>query len=159
MASISFLRSLGTSQFIVCIDEPENHLHPSLQRQILPNLLNAFPDVTFIVATHSPFVVTSSPDSRVYVLDYDDDRRVISRELDFVSKAESAEQVLERVLGVSTTLPIWAENRYNDIIRQYSAQAPTIDTLRSLKDALTAAGLAEQLPLAVEWLVERNQAE
>ncbi len=44
---------------IILIDEPEAHLHPALQEVILPTLLEAFPDKQFIVATHSPAVVTS----------------------------------------------------------------------------------------------------
>ncbi|WP_095880235.1 AAA family ATPase [Fibrobacter sp. UWS1] len=44
---------------IVIIDEPETHLHLSLQRQIMPILTKLFPHVQFIVATHSPFVLSS----------------------------------------------------------------------------------------------------
>jgi len=42
---------------IVLIDEVELHLHPSWQRKILPLLLKTFPNVQFIVATHSPQVI------------------------------------------------------------------------------------------------------
>lgn len=44
---------------IVVIDEPETHLHLSLQRQIMPILTRLFPNVQFIVATHSPFILSS----------------------------------------------------------------------------------------------------
>jgi len=40
--------------FAVVIDEVENHLHPNMQRTLLPNLLTAFPHAKFIVSTHSP---------------------------------------------------------------------------------------------------------
>ncbi|WP_419836937.1 AAA family ATPase [Streptomyces brasiliscabiei] len=52
----------------MCFDEPENHLHPSMQRTLVPTLLAAFPNVRFIVATHSPFVVTSTREAYVYAL-------------------------------------------------------------------------------------------
>ncbi|MCY7357087.1 MAG: ATP-binding protein, partial [Rudanella sp.] len=42
---------------IVLIDEPETHLHLQLQEQVLPLLTNLFPNIQFIVATHSPAVV------------------------------------------------------------------------------------------------------
>jgi len=61
MAWQIFLRSRNQAHFTALIDEPENHLHPSLQREILPSFLRAFPSVQFIVATHSPFVVTATP--------------------------------------------------------------------------------------------------
>ncbi len=53
---------------VVTIDEPENHLHPEIQRTLLPNLLSAFPKVQFVVTTHNPFIITSVPSSLVYVL-------------------------------------------------------------------------------------------
>lgn len=94
-----FLRSRDYAAFTVCIDEPENHLHPSLQRSLLPTLLNAFPGLTFIVATHSPFVVTAVPDSHVYVLDREDDG-VVARLLSRANMAASPDETLRRVLGL-----------------------------------------------------------
>lgn len=46
-------------QGLVLIDEIETHLHISLQKKILPFLTNMFPNVQFIVTTHSPFVLNS----------------------------------------------------------------------------------------------------
>ncbi|MDE6349274.1 MAG: AAA family ATPase [Bacteroides sp.] len=42
---------------IVMIDEIDLHLHPKLQREILHRLTEIFPNVQFIVSTHSPNVV------------------------------------------------------------------------------------------------------
>lgn len=44
---------------VVLIDELELHLHPALQRAILPRLRGVFPKAQFIVSTHSPQVVSS----------------------------------------------------------------------------------------------------
>jgi predicted ATP-binding protein involved in virulence len=44
---------------IVLIDEVETHLHLKLQRLILPMLTQIFPNIQFIVTTHSPFVLNS----------------------------------------------------------------------------------------------------
>jgi predicted ATPase len=44
---------------IVLIDELETHLHVELQKRALPFLTRMFPHVQFIIATHSPFVITS----------------------------------------------------------------------------------------------------
>ena len=46
-------------QGIVLIDEIETHLHVALQKKILPFLCDFFPNVQFIVTTHSPFVLSS----------------------------------------------------------------------------------------------------
>ena len=39
---------------VVLIDEIDAHLHPSLQYEILPQLIQLFPKVQFIVSSHSP---------------------------------------------------------------------------------------------------------
>ena len=54
---------------IVLIDEIETHLHVELQKRILPFLTKAFPNIQFIVATHSPFVITSLENAVVYDLE------------------------------------------------------------------------------------------
>ncbi|MBI3270655.1 MAG: AAA family ATPase [Planctomycetes bacterium] len=43
---------------IVLIDELDAHLHPSWQRQVIPRLSSLLPNAQFIVATHSPLVLT-----------------------------------------------------------------------------------------------------
>jgi hypothetical protein len=53
---------------VVFIDEIDSHLHVSLQRLILPFFANSFPHIQFIVTTHSPFVLMSSPDTIVFDL-------------------------------------------------------------------------------------------
>ncbi len=54
---------------IVFIDEIETHLHVELQKRALPFLTQMFPSVQFIVATHSPFVMTSLSTAVVYDLE------------------------------------------------------------------------------------------
>jgi predicted ATP-binding protein involved in virulence len=56
-------------QGIVLIDEIETHLHVSLQKKILPFLTSFFPNIQFIVTTHSPFVMTSIDNTVIYDLE------------------------------------------------------------------------------------------
>lgn len=44
---------------IVLVDEIETHLHLELQKVIMPLLTEIFPNIQFIVTTHSPFVLSS----------------------------------------------------------------------------------------------------
>lgn len=44
---------------IVFIDELELHLHPSIAQEILERLQKSFPNIQFIVSTHSPLVITN----------------------------------------------------------------------------------------------------
>lgn len=44
---------------IVIIDEIELHLHPTLQQDVIERLSKTFPDIQFIVSTHSPLVISN----------------------------------------------------------------------------------------------------
>lgn len=48
---------------VVLIDEIELHMHPSWQRMILGVLRSTFPNVQFIITTHSPIVLSEVDDS------------------------------------------------------------------------------------------------
>lgn len=54
---------------IVLIDEVETHLHIELQKKIMPFLTSFFPNIQFIVTTHSPFVINSIDDAVIYDLE------------------------------------------------------------------------------------------
>jgi len=54
---------------IVLIDEVDNHLHVELQKNILPLLTSFFPNIQFIVTTHSPFVLSSLENTVIYDLE------------------------------------------------------------------------------------------
>lgn len=54
---------------IVIIDELENHLHIGLQKNILPFLTSFFPNVQFIISTHSPFIINSIEDAVIFDLE------------------------------------------------------------------------------------------
>ena len=54
---------------IVLIDEVETHLHIELQKKIMPFLTSFFPNIQFIVTTHSPFVINSINDAVIYDLE------------------------------------------------------------------------------------------
>lgn len=157
MAWQIYLRSRGVEGFTAILDEPENHLHPSLQREILPSLLRAFPEVQFIVATHSPFVVTATPESAVFVLDYNDENRVESRQLDYVNKAGGADDTLKRVLGLPSTLPIWAEARFNEIVGRHLQGSVSPEQMAALREELRASGLEADFPQAVMQIADSNR--
>ena len=54
---------------IVLIDELETHLHIELQKKILPFLTEFFPEIQFIVTTHSPYILTSIANAKCYDLE------------------------------------------------------------------------------------------
>lgn len=54
---------------IVLIDEVETHLHLELQKNILDILTTVFPNIQFIMSTHSPFILNSLQDAVIYDLE------------------------------------------------------------------------------------------
>lgn len=54
---------------IVLIDEIDLHLHPKWQWNVIEALRKTFENVQFIIATHSPIVISSSKDAHLVLLD------------------------------------------------------------------------------------------
>lgn len=61
-------RACEETSGIVLIDEVDLFLHPSWQQRIVGNLRGVFPNIQFIVTTHSPQVVSSVPKECVRVI-------------------------------------------------------------------------------------------
>ncbi|MBD5523366.1 MAG: AAA family ATPase [Lachnospiraceae bacterium] len=142
--------------FVAIIDEPENHLHPELQRSFLGNLIKAFPNVQFIVATHNPFMITAQKDANVYVLDYDESRQVYSKKLDYINRAGTSNEILRNVLGIDSTMPSWAEETLESIIRKYSNMELNNESLANMRKDLSVVGLEEYIPVSIARVLEEN---
>ena len=52
------LNGTTDAEGIVIIDEIDLHLHPGLEQVVLGRFMNTFPNLQFIVSTHSPLVLT-----------------------------------------------------------------------------------------------------
>lgn len=185
MAALIYTRSLmpdvAAGHFVVTMDEPENHLHPAMQRTILGALVKAFPRVQFIVATHSPFIVTSSRDARVYALRYQelevrdeiwaegvsrpDDtpkiadhraRKVECIYLETSNLSASPSEILREVLGVPVTFPTWVETSLEAIVERFRKSPFTKDTIAKLKLDVEEAGLSDLFPDALIELGRTN---
>lgn len=56
---------------VVLIDEIELHLHPKWQLEVAEKLRTTFPNIQFIVTTHSPFIIQTAREGEVLKLDGD----------------------------------------------------------------------------------------
>jgi predicted ATP-binding protein involved in virulence len=83
---------------VILIDEVDLHLHPGWQQRILPDLMRAFPNIQFIVTTHSPQVVGTVRPESLRVIDWEEEHAKLIP-VDFSLGAES-QQMLTQVLGV-----------------------------------------------------------
>ncbi|EHZ7431682.1 AAA family ATPase [Vibrio cholerae] len=129
----------------VIIDEPENHLHPSMQREFLTLLRKAFPTYRFIVSTNSPFIVSSDPEASVYGLIYSENKKIISRKLTQADLTGSPNKILREILDVPTTLPIWVEEKIRTVLGKYENISDTEDKAGKIINDLKELGLNNSL--------------
>lgn len=78
---------------IILIDEIETHLHLELQKNVMPLITALFPNIQFIVSTHSPFVLSSLSNGMAYDLEH--------REQLVNLKEYSYDSIAEGYFGVS----------------------------------------------------------
>ncbi len=105
---------------IVIIDEIEQHLHPKLQRQIINNLSEKFPNIQFIMSTHSPLCVAGTADVtinskeayKIYSVYKDKDEKPCIKEMP-VPHGLRADQILVDYFDLETTLPISLQAKVN----------------------------------------------
>ncbi len=57
---------------IILIDEIDLHLHPTWQRMVVPKLLHVFPNIQFIIATHSPQILSEVSAKHIRKLTFED---------------------------------------------------------------------------------------
>ena len=87
---------------VVLVDEIDLHLHPKWQRDLVPTLSKIFPNVQFIVTTHSPHVLQSMEDVNLYVLRRDAESGEIEAERSNVTSFTG--WTVEEILGVTMEL-------------------------------------------------------
>lgn len=91
----------------VIIDELDLHLHPSLQAKVLPSLAKTFPNLQFIVSTHSPLVmsgVNTDEANSVFKLMYDTDTDTYeAAKID--TYGMDASSIIEQTFGLAARTP------------------------------------------------------
>ncbi|HZF14169.1 MAG TPA: AAA family ATPase [Thermoanaerobaculia bacterium] len=71
----------GQVRGILLIDEIEQHLHPSMQADILPRLSELFPKMQIFATTHSPLVALDATPEELIVLRREGDHVVVAPEV------------------------------------------------------------------------------
>jgi hypothetical protein len=139
----------GKRPGLLLLDEVETHLHPQWQRTLLPALREALPDVQIIVTSHSPFVISSCPGSRVHVFGIDESGRASLRQSCDAPVGESITTTLMGIFGVESRFDVltekeldeWYELSRKEAVRRLSAAGRR--RMHTLADTL--AGRSEEL--------------
>ena len=95
---------------IVLIDEVELHLHPAWQQTVLPSLMEIFPNIQFIVSTHSPQIVTSVKPENVVIL-----QDGMVKDVEISTYGAETSPVLQDIFGVSLRPP----NKATEALGEY----------------------------------------
>ena len=85
---------------IVLIDEIELHLHPSWQQKIILILRESFPNIQFIVTTHSPHILTTVEAECIRSIYIDHETNTFKYEIPKFTKGAQSNVVLEDVFYV-----------------------------------------------------------
>lgn len=91
-------------QGIVLIDEIELHLHPRWQQSVVPSLRTVFPNIQFIITTHSPIVLSTT--DRECIREFRECSESGELYLDLPpvqTKGNENSEILEQVMRVSST--------------------------------------------------------
>ena len=92
---------------VILIDEIDLHLHPQWQQTILSDLNAIFPNIQFIVTTHSPLVITNVQSSQLRILSSTDGNVNVLRSAG--SYALPVSVILKDVMGITNELPYTIE--------------------------------------------------
>lgn len=88
---------------VVLIDEIELHMHPTWQRKILGKLREVFPNIQFIVTTHSPLVLSEVDETyKVFYLSTDSGNCTEVRELAHRLDGFDTDYILEEFMGTGS---------------------------------------------------------
>lgn len=105
------------SHGIIVIDEIELHLHPRWQQEILINLQKTFPNLQFIVTTHSPQVLSTIDKDCIRILRFDNDGNASVDIPEFQTKGVCSSDILEQIMG-TFAIPMVCEAEW---LSEYSA--------------------------------------
>jgi predicted ATP-binding protein involved in virulence len=117
---------------VVLIDEVDLHLHPAWQQPVVELLQRAFPQVQFVLTTHSPQVLSTVYSQSVRIVKHVDDQSFIVRPTFQTRGVESAD-VLAAIMGVDP-IPRVKEaeelQRFRALIEDGQTEQPEIAALR-----------------------------
>lgn len=102
---------------IVLIDEVELHMHPSWQRKVLFALRHTFPNIQFIITTHSPIVLSEADENyNIFFVDNKDGKVSIQKNKQL--NGYDANAVLEQFMdtrSMNESMQSFIDSIYSDI--------------------------------------------
>ena len=139
---------------IVLIDEVDMHLHPKWQQTVLTDLTKAFPNIQFIVTTHSPQVLSTVKKEQIRILG----ENVVSTPSTH-SFGEDSSVLLAELMNVSPLPPLQiVEKRkeYQRLIEDREYESPRAKELQ--KELIENYGETSEFIIQTQMLIRRFEA-
>jgi hypothetical protein len=129
---------------VVLVDEIDLHLHPEWQREVVPTVARALPNLQFVLTTHSPIVAGTLSAKNIFVLEMDGTGASTIRQLTEPIHGLNADQILvSSYFGLDTTRAPGAE----DVLQRLSRQAMNGDSAAALEFLKKLATGTEEPPV------------
>ncbi|TAK34497.1 MAG: hypothetical protein EPO28_15960 [Saprospiraceae bacterium] len=143
---------------IVLIDEIDLHLHPAWHRTVLPKLQDTFPNIQFIVTTHSPFVLQSVPNEHALLLKKAKKSKELETEELEYEYGSSYETIVEEVFGIKADFALSIEKSLDKF---YKMREEILAGERKLEDErfIALAGQLAETGLEVRTIVASVMAQ
>lgn len=90
----------------VLVDEIDLHLHPAWQQQVVPSLLNTFPNLQFILTTHSPQVLSTVRREQIRLLGKNQDGEVVITIPSVHTYGEPSSEIMQSLMSVDPQPPV-----------------------------------------------------
>ena len=123
---------------IVLIDEVDMHLHPRWQQIVLVQLREAFPNIQFIVTTHSPQVLSTVTRDNIRVIGPDANGKLVAEKPLAKTYGEPSGSVMYSVMSVDPQPPVKEKvdlQRLTELVDQgYYAESESQILMQKLVD-------------------------
>lgn len=119
---------------VVLVDEIGLHMHPTSQRKIIDWLRIHYPNLQFIVTSHSPFIAQASSEGEIFVFE-DVEGRTILKPFESSFKGWRVDQILTTIFDMKTTRDLETERKiehYDQLLMQQYKESFTIEQKKTL---------------------------
>ncbi|HEM6888749.1 TPA: AAA family ATPase [Providencia rettgeri] len=90
------------SNGIIVIDEVELHFHPKWQQNIVGILVNCFPNIQFIITTHSPQVLSTVDKNNIRIFAKNEIGEYLSVPPKFQTKGVQSADIMAQIMGTDS---------------------------------------------------------
>ncbi|AQP36928.1 AAA family ATPase [Vibrio anguillarum] len=95
-------RVAQSAEGTVLIDELDLHLHPEWQFSLREGLSRIFPNLQFIVTTHSPHLLSSAKENEVIIMQKKEDNKYTLQPSEMRFSGWNTDQILSEIMGVKS---------------------------------------------------------